>query len=360
MAATTLTAALIVSAGVASTGSEKLSGSHIGQLTAVSCSSAKACTAVGFYVPGFDHPEPAVALAYRWNGRLWFRQHPPTVPGVGLRGVSCPSVNSCIAVGSGGATELVERWNGVRWTRVWTGHGPVNTSSGDLLAVSCSSADACTGVGSSAWRWNGSAWTSQPIALPSGSSLKGVACPSAKVCFAVGGKPAGADEAVLVERWNGSVWSEQHAVSPKPRSGGPYLTSVSCPTVHSCTAVGSDGYGVLVEHWNGSEWVRQTAPLGHRNAVLAGVSCHSATACTAVGERNFKPLSVLAESWDGKRWTVSDAPTPASSRGQGAALLGVLCRSARACMAVGAGGDFGDNVETLISERWTGRRWHLQ
>jgi hypothetical protein len=124
--------------------------------------------------------------------------------------------------------------------------------------------------------------------------------------------------------------------------------------------VGSDGYGVLVEHWNGSGWVRQTAPLGRRNAVLEGVSCVSPTACTAVGERNFKPLSVLSESWDGKRWRLGDAPTPASSRGQGAALLGASCRSGKACIAVGAGGDFGDNVETLISERWTGRRWHLQ
>lgn len=351
-----ITATVAASAAAASGGSGRVSGSHIGQLVAVSCSSASACTAVGDYTPGFDHPEPAVALAYRWNGTHWSRQHPAAVSGAELRSVSCPSARTCIAVGSAGAEELAETWNGASWTR----QPPPDAASGDLLAVSCSSADACTAVGSSAARWNGSAWTGQSISIPSGAYLDGVACPSAKACFAVGGKPNGPNEAVLVERWNGSVWSEQNAPSPKPRSGGPHLSSVSCSTVHSCTAVGSDGYGVLVEHWNGSAWTRQTAPLGHRNAVLDDVSCPSAKRCMAVGGVNFKPLGVLAESWNGARWSLSRALTPNSSRGQGAALFGVSCPPTRVCAAVGAGGDFSDNVERLAVERWTGGRWRLQ
>ncbi len=360
-AAATLTAAVAASAGVASTGSGTLSGSHIGDLYAVSCSSAKACAAVGDYTPGFDHPRPPVALAYRWNGRRWSKQHFPTVSGAGPLAGSCPSAKSCIAVGTYGEQGLVERWNGLRWMRQSAPSSP----SGDLLAVSCSSANACTAVGSSnssawAWSWNGMAWKSQPISIPSGSYLDGVACPSAKVCFSVGFKSNGPNRAVLVERWNGAAWSEQNAPSPKPRSGGPWLASVSCPTVSSCTAVGSDGYGVLVEHWNGSRWSRQTSPLGYRNAVLDGVSCLSTTVCMAVGERNFKPLGVLAERWNGKQWSLSHALTPTSSKGQGAALSSVACRSWKVCVAVGASGDFADNVETLLAERWNGSRWHLQ
>ncbi len=360
----TLTAAIAASAGVASAESGKISGSHIGQLTAVSCSSANACSAVGYYVPGYDHPGPAVALAYRWNGKRWSRQHSPTVSGAGLRAVSCPSAKSCIAVGSAGRRELVERWNGASWT--W--QPPPSTASGYLSAVSCSSANACTAVGSSngsAWagRWNGSAWKSQTISIRPGASLDGVTCPSAKVCFAVGSKSNGPNNAVLVERWNGSAWSEQKAPSPRPRSGGPHLTSVSCPTIRSCTAVGSDGYGVLVEHWNGSSWIRQTAPRSRINAVLEGASCPSTERCIAVGENNFaragKALGVLVESWNGKKWSLSKAPNPAFSRGL-AALLSVSCRSAKACVAVGAGGDFSDNVEKLIAERWNGSRWRLQ
>jgi hypothetical protein len=350
---TTLTAALALSAGVASAESGGLSGSHIGQLTAVSCSSVDACTAVGYDVPGFDHPTPALALAYRWNGKRWATQHLSTGSGAELRGVSCPSAKDCLAVGSAGEGELVERWRGVRWTR----QSP--SSTGDLLAISCSSVNGCIAVGSTALRWNGSAWKSQAISIPSGAYLDGVACPSAKLCFAVGGKPNGANQAVLVERWNGSDWSEQTAPSPKPKSGGPYLTSVACATVRSCTAVGSDGRGVLVEHWNGSKWIQQTAPRGDTNAVLSGVSCGSATACMAVGEQSVKPLGVLAESWNGKKWAVSKAPTPASSRGS-AVLNSVSCRSAKACFAVGAGGDFSDNVETLIAERWNDCDWRLQ
>ena len=359
-----LTAAAAASVGVASAESGGFSGRHIGQLAGVSCSSADACIAVGSYVPGFDHPEPAVALAYRWNGKRWSRQHSPTGSGAALRAVSCPSAKSCLAVGSAGGQELVERWNGEGWTR----QSPPNPASGDLSAVSCSSTNACTAVGSangSAWAgsWNGSTWTSQSISTLSGSYLDGVNCPSANVCFAVGAKSNGPNAAVLVERWNGSAWSEQNAPSPSPRSGGPHLTSVSCATVRSCTAVGSGGYGVLVEHWNGSRWTRQTAPRSHVNAVLASVSCPSAERCTAVGENNFarggKALGVLVESWNGKKWSLTKAPNPVFSRGS-AALLSVACSSAKSCIAVGAGGDFSDNVEKLIAERWNGRRWHLQ
>jgi hypothetical protein len=80
----------------------------------------------------------------------------------------------------------------------------------------------------------------------------------------------------------------------------------------------------------------------------------------AVGGVNFKPLGVLAESWNGARWSLSKALTPGSSKGQGAALFGLSCTSPKACVAVGAGGDFSDNVETLTVERWAGGRWRLQ
>lgn len=359
MVAAALTVAM--GAGVATAGAGMFSGSHIGQLAAVSCSSANGCTAVGDYVPGFDHPQPSVAMAYRYSDGRWARQAPHAGSGAGLRAVACASGKSCLAVGADGAKPVVERWNGSRWMR----QSPPEAASGALDGVSCPSPNDCIAVGSSqgsawAWGWNGSAWRSQPMPIVPGSYLDGVACPSATVCLAVGARSNGPNKAVLVERWNGSAWAEENAPSPEPRSGGPHLAGVSCPTVRSCTAVGSDGFGVLVESWNGSIWTRETAPYGARNAVLSGVSCVSAKRCIAVGQRNFKPLGVLAERWNGERWSLSNAETPASSHGQGAALLGVSCPSATACVAVGAGGDFADNVETLIAERWNGTRWHLQ
>ena len=164
-----LTAAVAGSTGVASASPGTFSGSHIGELAAVSCSSGTTCTAVGDYVPGFDHPQPAVALAYQWDGRRWSGKPFPTVSGAEPRAVSCPSARSCLSVGSYGNQGMVERWDGTSWTS----QPPPKTGSDDLLAVSCPSADACTVVGTSngsaaAWTWNGSAWTSQPISIPSG------------------------------------------------------------------------------------------------------------------------------------------------------------------------------------------------
>ena len=59
----------------------------------------------------------------------------------------------------------------------------------------------------------------------------------------------------MIEHWNGSTWSKQGSPNPSNalNSG---LSSVSCPTVTSCFAVGI--YQTLTEiktltvHWNGT------------------------------------------------------------------------------------------------------------
>ena len=56
-------------------------------------------------------------------------------------------------------------------------------------------------------RWNGQRWAIQPTpnrtAAP-GSELSSVACPSLTMCIAVGSAQyAGGTSATLVERWNG-------------------------------------------------------------------------------------------------------------------------------------------------------------
>ena len=173
-------------------------GRHGSGLLGVSCPSATACTAVGGYAP---RSGAIVTLAEHWNGAKWMVQ--PTPNPSGTRGselvaVSCSSARACTAVGLDSKGTLAERWNGAKWA-VQPTPNPSGTKGSELVAVSCSSATACTAVGdygkgaggsTLAERWNGTKWaiqaTPNPVTGTDGSVLAGVSCSSARSCTAVG------------------------------------------------------------------------------------------------------------------------------------------------------------------------------
>ncbi len=322
-------------------------------LLGVSCPSATACTAVGGYAP---RPDALVMLAERWNGVKWKVQSTPNPPGSkdsALYGVSCSSAKACTAVGQDLKGTLAERWNGVKWM-VQPTPNPSGTKDIILMAVSCSSAKACTAVGSYgeraggstlAERWNGKKWalqsTPNPVTGTDGSELLGVSCSSATSCTAVGDSAiSGSKSDTLVEHWNGSKWALQ-ATPKHPDGNESELTGVSCPSARACTAVGNSGNVsrtvTLAEHWNGVKWVVQPTPnpAGSQGSELAGVSCPSARACTATGNYDNRAGTdvTLAERWNGTKWALQSTPNPSDA---GAShLKGVSCSSATACTAVG-------------------------
>jgi hypothetical protein len=119
----------------------------------VSCSSATACTSVGFWQPG-----QLLAVAERWDGTPWKSQGLPSPPKTGndsLFGVSCTAAAACTAVGESSkqlsnipASTMALAWNGTSWQRAAT-PSPAGRSS-QLSAVSCTSLTTCVAVGSSA------------------------------------------------------------------------------------------------------------------------------------------------------------------------------------------------------------------
>lgn len=308
--------------------------------------------------------QPAVAAR-------WTVQPVPRAPGGTLLGVSCTSPRACIAVGGySGHRSLVltERWNGRRWSIVPT-RLPAGAIQGGFNDVSCSSARACTAVGDYdvnarqsnvlVERWNGSRWSIQRARNQPGvpvSLLSGVSCVSHDSCTAVGeyGNPGNSPPFVLVEHWNGSTWSIQRT----PTAGGleGFLAGVSCTSPDACTAVGGGAHGhPRVERWNGTAWRLQRTP-GVSNAdqaFFSAVSCTSATACTAVGTDGARAaLFPLAQGWNGRRW---------SSQGGGAHIAGddftsVSCTSSRACTVVG---DASGGAQTLAAG-WNGSVWSVQ
>jgi hypothetical protein len=331
-------------------------GSGYNVLSAVSCVSSAACTAVGL-----DREDTAPyafhTLAEAWNGTRWSVVPSPTpggVVGVNLNGVSCVSPAACMAVGyyetsSGGESALIESWNGTSWSVVPSRHPA--SSNVILHGVSCVSAAACTAVGSFyhlhsgtietfVESWNGATWSVVPSPGPAsgGNVLSAVSCVSAAACTAVGyDYEAPTLEQTLVESWNGATWS----VVPSPnRPQSNDLVGVSCVSATACMAVGSHGdhrvNRALTESWNGATWSLVTSPNpGTTHDALVGVSCSLAAACTTVGTYSgASVVKTLVESWNGTRWSVVPSPTPGSADD----LNGVSCASAAACTAVGSNG----------------------
>lgn len=164
----------------------------------------------------------------------WQLQALPAVaaaPNGKLADVSCSSSVSCVAVGSFTARDglqaaLGEHWDGASWTidNVPTPAGASNT---DLTAVSCPSADSCTAVGSFTdandrqktlmERFDGASW--QLVAVPNppdstGSAFSAVSCTGPAACTAVGySLDAFSRSVTLAARWDGTGWSIQTTVS---------------------------------------------------------------------------------------------------------------------------------------------------
>ncbi|MGD0082452.1 MAG: hypothetical protein ABSD78_04545, partial [Acidimicrobiales bacterium] len=355
--------------------------SQQGVLSGLSCTSDRACTAVGHYSKG----DAEMTLAEAWNGTKWTIEPTPNPTGALvsiLSGVSCTSDRACTAVGHsinvinhpGFYVTLAEAWNGTRWA-IQPTPNPTGATDSTLSGVSCTLATACTAVGSYdnshgagvtlAEVWNGTKWSAEPTPNPTGSYsfLSGVSCTSARACTAVGHGYNG----TLAEAWNGTKWAIEPTPNPTGEQGSFSLNGVSCTSARACTAVGDYGNPntlydrTLAEAWNGTKWAIQSTPnpTGEQGSTLSGVSCTLATACSAVGYAyNFgAPAVTLAEAWNGTKWAIEATPSPSGA--QSRSLSGVSCTSATACSAVGNYHN-ATGADVTLAEAWNGTKWAIE
>ena len=254
-------------------------------LNSISCRSARACVATGFAIQNNGNNW----FSEVWNGRIWTLKTSPRPNGTtysSIRGVSCASVGFCIAVGyydvdsSAKSRTLAETWDGEIW-KIDTTPNPRDGANGsELHGVSCSSVNACVAVGGYsppsnrgdlglAETWNGRTWAisaSRNNPTSTGGSLQGVSCRSAATCVAVGDSFTGSGSGGSAEDWNGGIWT----IKPVPNPGGAtdvLLDSVSCGSARACVAVGNYFTGQfapempLAEAWNGTTWTIKPAPF---------------------------------------------------------------------------------------------------
>jgi hypothetical protein len=268
-------------------------------LLGVSCVSADVCTAVGWYA---SHG-PSKTLIESWNGTSWSivpSPNPPKGSRPSLTGVSCVSADACMAVGYyfaiGPYGTLAESWNGTRWSIV------PDPNSGGLFGVSCVPADYCMAAGPSMQSWNGTSWSVVPSPNPSrwiSHGLASVSCVSADACTGAGSYTTsqGDLDHTLIESWNGTSWSRVPSPNPSKESR-PTLTGVSCAMTSACVAVGfrvarSGHDKSLIESWNGTSWSIVPSPAAGAYNELNAVSCAVMAACVAAGFRHFHYRDVI-------------------------------------------------------------------
>jgi hypothetical protein len=136
----------------------KQTGAKSIQLNGVNCTSGTVCTAARSGTYPASPVNVVKTLAERWNGTAWKNQSIPTPSPSGdigtdvLTGISCTSASACTAVGYYENNQvledtLAEAWNGTAWTIQST---PNSNADNSLLGVSCATTTAiCEAVGES-------------------------------------------------------------------------------------------------------------------------------------------------------------------------------------------------------------------
>jgi hypothetical protein len=316
-----------------------------------------------------------------------------------LDGVFCTSSDNCWAVGdheisSFAQVNLVQHWTGKKWYTV-TVPSPGGTKDGDfseLYAVRCTSASNCWSVGyydkgevdlTQALHWNGLKWAPSGTPNPGGTNSSGdfselydVACTSASSCWAGGeyGNFLSDETDNLAVHWNGKKWSKVKTPDPGGTSMGDqnYLNAIRCASAKDCWAAGAYGDQLIVVGevlaWNGKKWSVADAPdpnplLPGSYDALSGLSCTSATNCWAVGTYGGDGASgyYLNEAlhWNGHTWSLVTMPDPdGMSTGALNELDSVSCSAASNCWAVG---QFGAVSPTSYASNealhWKGTKW---
>ena len=177
-----------------------------------------------------------------------------------ISGISCPSLQSCLAVGT------AEHFN----------------KKGVIKRLPV------------VYQLEGDRWTGKLPGAPKGAEIlqvEGVSCATVGHCVAVGYYQAGDNpDRSLVETLSQGKWKATTALSPR----GVDLRSVSCPSSATCTAVGSYSSRLngpsqpVAETLHAGRWTAHVFADAHASSSLASVSCTTST-CVAIGSYPAHP-----------------------------------------------------------------------
>ena len=296
----------------------------------VSCALAGNCVAVGDYTDSSGNTEGFVwtETAGVWGAGV--EATPPanaaSNPGMEFASLSCPSVGNCAAVGeytdrSGDTEGLMLSENSGTWGTGVEAIVPVGTGSEtetNLHEVQCPSAGNCTAFGVASNRQENDGvfltetsgvWgegVNRPLPANAAPQLViegSLSCPSAGNCSYVGTWKVNefVSRPLLVTENDGTWGPGINGVLPANVTGDPgaFLSSVSCTSVGSCTAVGSynsyttdfvERQGLLYTATPATANLSASGPLGGAFAA-SPISAASISATLAGGSAPSGPIA---------------------------------------------------------------------
>jgi hypothetical protein len=384
-----------------------LSGGHGAELRALSCGAAGSCAAGGAILHGRSEVEAWVAGES--NGTWRAAEQVPGLAalnagrGADIYSLSCGAAGTCAAGGfyhdaSGHAQAFVVDETSGTWGTAQRvpGLAALNTGgSAGVGSVSCPSAGSCAAAGDYTVRsghqqvfvvreTNGTWGAAEPVrGLPvqaRGAELQ-VSCGAAGDCAAGGfyNNSSNDAQAFVVNQTSGT-WGTAEQVpglAALNNGGNAAVTSLSCASAASCTAVGSYSTGrnrrqaFAVDEtsgtWGTAQQVPGLAALSKGNyAELDYVSCASAGNCAAGGfydhypHRSARTEVFVANEANGTWGTAEQVPgiTALSNGGQGDTLTySVSCGAAGSCSDVGYYQDSASTVQAFAAGQSNGT-WH--
>ncbi|NNN22242.1 MAG: family 43 glycosylhydrolase, partial [Acidimicrobiales bacterium] len=302
-------------------------------LTSISCPVSGECEAVGNGGSTYTSVDGGKNFSSTWFGEF-----------TNLSGVSCPSLNQCVAVSTSGATGYMQNGIlGINGAQSWV-VGSVPSQISRLSDVSCATNFQCIAVGGTT-NWDGTT-SAAIIATTDGGAtwfdeqtpglwgdLYSVSCSTASLCVAVGF--GGSGQIILITTDAGVASNGQSGWMQvlNPGAGTEY-TSVSCPTVNFCAAVGNNQSSPIAAYSinGGFNWTNVGIPNGVTQ--MQNISCNTFGECLAVGLDGSLLNSLnWGQSWssqaissDNEEMTSVDLP-PNTSQGITVTVNGVVLTS---------------------------------
>lgn len=296
---------------------------------------------------------------------------PAGAAGSELSSVSCPTPQTCVAVGDshGGSSAACScrGFSEVLRDGQWAVR-PLDT--GDPMrveAVSCSSSAFCMAVGTTladaprihavAQFWNGRWWSSMPAPV-SAVALSSVSCLSRSWCVAVGLRAPSSSSyqrqcCAVVATWNGRQWSTLPLTAPASSYVmNSYLTSVSCANERYCATVGTDADGRgAAWFYDGQTWTFRGTSDPDFTEPLQAVSCPNPAGCEVVGSLGITGVAFVTPHRFLERRVTGMA------KYTGGLTDAVSCTTPSRCTAVGTSGLL-PAKEFFVD--WNGQTWRIE
>src|SRR5438445_436858 len=317
-----VTPAAVITDGNGKAASKFITGTTVGANTATA--TVTGFTPVTFSISTIATPPPLV----------WSSVSSGTIPLGYLSGVWGASASDVWAVGGGGGTTgaTILHYNGSSRSSALSGTQNLSaiwrTSASDVWAVGTTAVTApvphYNGV---ILHYDGTRWSSVPIATTDPTFLRGIWGTSASNIWAVGQE--GYDGATILFHYDGATWSRVSSGTISPT----FLSGIWGTSASDIWAVGGNGYaGGPIIRYNGTTWASVssgTTPPIHLSAVWGS----SAADVWAVGVQNDygKFLHSIILHYNGTAWS----PV---WRGTTGALSGIWGTSASDVWAVGGNG----------------------